>query len=168
MTSLGFENPGGSLTGGIQATGNYPGKARNATELRADLEQALSLIPGAKTPEPARHLPRDPTARWRVTRSNRNTSRTGWSGRKANKLGLDFNPSCFSHPLSADGFTLSHANDEIRQFWIDHVQSQPPRLGLVWRTARHAVSDEHLDPGRHERYHRRPPGAAPASAGRAG
>jgi L-rhamnose isomerase len=42
---------------------------------------------------------------------------------KANKLGLDFNPSCFSHPLSADGFTLSHANDEIRQFWIDHCKA---------------------------------------------
>ncbi len=45
---VGFENPEGSLTGGIQATGNYPGKARNASELRADLEQALSLIPGPK------------------------------------------------------------------------------------------------------------------------
>ena len=42
---------------------------------------------------------------------------------KANKLGLDFNPSCFSHPLSADGFTLAHANDDIRQFWIDHVKA---------------------------------------------
>ena len=45
---VGFENPEGSLTGGIQATGNYPGKARNASELRADLEQAMSLIPGPK------------------------------------------------------------------------------------------------------------------------
>ena len=44
----GFENPQGGLTGGIQATGNYPGKARNAAELRADLEQAMSLIPGPK------------------------------------------------------------------------------------------------------------------------
>jgi L-rhamnose isomerase len=51
----GFENPAGSLTGGIQATGNYPGKARNASELRADLEQALSLIPG-QTSQPARYL----------------------------------------------------------------------------------------------------------------
>lgn len=42
---------------------------------------------------------------------------------KANQLGLDFNPSCFSHPLSADGFTLSHADDSIRQFWIDHCKA---------------------------------------------
>ncbi|STT51624.1 Rhamnulokinase [Klebsiella pneumoniae] len=53
----GFENPAGSLTGGIQATGNYPGKARNAEELRADLEQALSLIPGPKASQSARYLP---------------------------------------------------------------------------------------------------------------
>lgn len=49
------------------------------------------------------------------------TNWVAWA--KAQKLGLDFNPSCFSHPLSADGFTLSHANDEIRQFWIDHVKA---------------------------------------------
>lgn len=49
------------------------------------------------------------------------TNWVAWA--KANKLGLDFNPSCFSHPLSADGFTLAHANDEIRQFWIDHVKA---------------------------------------------
>ena len=74
----GFENPEGSLTGGIQATGNYPGKARNATELRADLEQALSLIPGPKRLNlHAIYLESDtPVAR------DLSTSKTGLSGRK--------------------------------------------------------------------------------------
>ena len=118
----GFENPGGSLTGGIQATGNYPGKARNATELRADLELALSLIPGPKRLNlHAIYLESDePVARNEI-KPEHFTNWVAWA--KANKLGLDFNPSCFSHPLSADGFTLAHANDEIRQFWIDHVKA---------------------------------------------
>ena len=118
----GFENPAGSLTGGIQATGNYPGKARNAEELRADLEQALSLIPGPKRLNlHAIYLESDaPVARNEIKPEHFKNWVT-WA--KANKLGLDFNPSCFSHPLSADGFTLSHANDEIRQFWIDHCKA---------------------------------------------
>lgn len=118
----GFENPEGSLTGGIQATGNYPGKARNAQELRADLEQALSLIPGPKrlnlhaiylestTPVARNEIKPEHFKHW-----------VEWAKRQ--QLGLDFNPSCFSHPLSADGFTLSHANPEIRQFWIDHCKA---------------------------------------------
>lgn len=118
----GFENPGGSLDGGIQATGNYPGKARNATELRADLELALSLIPGPKRLNlHAIYLESDePVARNEI-KPEHFTNWVAWA--KANRLGLDFNPSCFSHPLSADGFTLAHANDEIRQFWIDHVKA---------------------------------------------
>ena len=118
----GFENPGGSLTGGIQATGNYPGKARNATELRADLELALSLIPGPKRLNlHAIYLESDePVARNEI-KPEHFKNWVEWA--KANRLGLDFNPSCFSHPLSADGFTLAHANDEIRQFWIDHVKA---------------------------------------------
>lgn len=118
----GFENPAGSLTGGIRATGNYPGKARNAEELRADLEQALSLIPGPKRLNlHAIYTESDaPVARNEIKPEHFKNWVT-WA--KANKLGLDFNPSCFSHPLSADGFTLSHANDEIRQFWIDHCKA---------------------------------------------
>lgn len=111
----GFENPEGSLTGGIQATGNYPGKARNATELRADLEQALSLIPGPKRLNlHAIYLESDtPVARDQI-KPEHFKNWVEWA--KANQLGLDFNPSCFSHPLSADGFTLAHADDTIRQF----------------------------------------------------
>lgn len=118
----GFENPEGSLTGGIQATGNYPGKARNATELRADLEQALSLIPGPKRLNlHAIYLESDtPVARDQI-KPEHFKNWVEWA--KANQLGLDFNPSCFSHPLSADGFTLAHADDTIRQFWIDHCKA---------------------------------------------
>jgi len=118
----GFENPGGALTGGIQATGNYPGKARNAAELRADLELALSLIPGPKRLNlHAIYLESDTPVDRNAIKPEHFKNWVEWA--KANKLGLDFNPSCFSHPLSADGFTLAHADDEIRQFWIDHVKA---------------------------------------------
>lgn len=118
----GFENPEGALTGGIQATGNYPGKARNATELRSDLELALTCIPGPKRLNlHAIYLESDtPVARNKI--EPRHFSRwVEWA--KKHHLGLDFNPSCFSHPLSADGFTLSHPDPEIRQFWIEHCQA---------------------------------------------
>ena len=118
----GFENPEGSLTGGIQATGNYPGKARNASELRADLEQAMRLIPGPKRLNlHAIYLESDtPVSRDQI-KPEHFKNWVEWA--KSNQLGLDFNPSCFSHPLSADGFTLSHADDSIRQFWIDHCKA---------------------------------------------
>jgi len=118
----GFENPEGSLTGGIQATGNYPGKAKNAQQLRADLEQAISLIPGPNRLNlHAMYLESDtPVARNEIEPKHF-SQWVEWA--KKNKLGLDFNPSCFSHPLSADGFTLSSANPEIRQFWIEHCQA---------------------------------------------
>jgi len=118
----GFENPEGSLTGGIQATGNYPGKARNAAELRADLEMALTLIPGPKRLNlHAIYLESDtPVARNKIE-PRHFASWVEWA--KKHHLGLDFNPSCFSHPLSADGFTLSSANPETRQFWIEHCQA---------------------------------------------
>lgn len=118
----GFENPEGSLTGGIQATGNYPGKARNAAELRADLEMALMLIPGPKRLNlHAIYLESDtPVARNKIE-PRHFSNWVEWA--KKHHLGLDFNPSCFSHPLSADGFTLSSANPETRQFWIEHCQA---------------------------------------------
>lgn len=118
----GFENPEGGLTGGIQATGNYPGKARNAQQLRADLELAISMIPGPNRLNlHAIYLESDkPVPRNEIEPKHF----TGWvEWAKKNKLGLDFNPSCFSHPMSADGFTLSSANPEIRQFWIEHCQA---------------------------------------------
>lgn len=118
----GFENPEGALTGGIQATGNYPGKARNATELRADLEQAMSLIPGPKRLNlHAIYLESDTPVDRDAIEPKHFANWVAWA--KQQKLGLDFNPSCFSHPLSADGFTLSHADQAIRQFWIDHCKA---------------------------------------------
>ncbi|WP_159281376.1 L-rhamnose isomerase [Rahnella variigena] len=118
----GFENPEGNLTGGIQATGNYPGKARNAQQLRADLELAISMIPGPNRLNlHAIYLESDqPIARNEIEPKHF-ANWVDWA--KKNKLGLDFNPSCFSHPMSADGFTLSSANPEVRQFWIEHCQA---------------------------------------------
>lgn len=118
----GFENTGGALTGGIQATGNYPGKAHNARELRADLEQAFSLIPGPKRLNlHAIYLEADGKVERNEIEPKHFSNWVGWA--REQRLGLDFNPTCFSHPLSADGFTLSHADDGIRRFWIEHCQA---------------------------------------------
>ncbi|MDU6431814.1 MAG: L-rhamnose isomerase [Pantoea sp.] len=118
----GFENPQGALTGGIQATGNYPGKARNAAELRADLEKAMSLIPGPKRLNlHAIYLESDTPVERDAIEPKHYAGWVEWA--KQQQLGLDFNPSCFSHPLSADGFTLSHPDKAIRQFWIDHCKA---------------------------------------------
>jgi L-rhamnose isomerase len=116
----GFENSRSGLGGGLVATGNYPGKARTPDELRADLEMAFSLIPG-------RHRLNLHAIYGKF--GGRKTDRDeitpehfknwiGWA--KKNGLGLDFNPTCFSHPKAADGFTLSHRDKGIRQFWIQH------------------------------------------------
>jgi L-rhamnose isomerase len=118
----GFEADAGALTGGIQATGNYPGKARDAIELRRDLDLAMSLIPGAKRLNlHAIYLEAEgPVARDKIEPKHF----ANWlSWAKERGVGLDFNPSCFSHPLSADGMTLSHPDPEIRRFWIDHCKA---------------------------------------------
>ncbi|KHS70002.1 sugar isomerase [Pectobacterium brasiliense] len=118
----GFENTGGPLTGGIQATGNYPGKASTPDELRADLEQAFALIPGPKRLNlHAIYLESaQPVARNEIAPEHFSTW-VEWA--KRHQLGLDFNPTCFSHPLSADGFTLSHSDEKVRRFWIEHCQA---------------------------------------------
>jgi L-rhamnose isomerase len=116
----GFENDQGLTGGGIQATGNYPGMARNADELRADIDKALSLIPGkhrlnlhaiyAETkgrPVERDRLGSEHFAAW-----------IDWA--KSNGLGMDFNGTFFSHPKAADGFTLSSPDEGIRRFWVDH------------------------------------------------
>ena len=119
---IGFENPDGELTGGIQTTGNYPGKARTPDELRADIEKALSMIPGkhrinlhAIYGDFEGNVERDKIepkhfAKW-----------VEWA--KKNGVGLDFNPTCFSHPMSADGLTISHPDKEVRDFWIRHCKA---------------------------------------------
>ena len=116
----GFENFGGTLGGGLVATGNYPGKARMPDELRADLEKTYSLIPGKHRLNlhafygefGGKKVDRDAIA------PEHFKNWIAWA--KRNGLGLDFNPTCFSHPKAADGFTLSHPNKGIRQFWIEH------------------------------------------------
>lgn len=114
----GFEHQEGGLTGGIQATGNYPGKARSPQELRSDLEVAFSLIPGAKRLNlHASYLEADGKVERNEIKPQHFSHWVEWA--KTNKLGLDFNPTYFSHPLSAEA-TLTHQNKEIRDFWIGH------------------------------------------------
>lgn len=116
----GFEGGGGPLTGGIQATGNHPGKARTITELQADLDKALSLIPGRHRLN--LHAIYGDFGGQKVDRDAITPAHfEGWIGWcRERGLGLDFNPSYFSHPLSDDGFTLAHPDPAIRQFWIEH------------------------------------------------
>jgi L-rhamnose isomerase len=115
----GFENPNGDLTGGIQTSGNYPGRARNAQELRADLEVALSLIPGAKRLNlHAIYLESEGSVERDAIEPKHFQRWIDWA--KTNGLGLDFNPTCFSHPRSAQNMTLTHPDAAIRKFWIDH------------------------------------------------
>jgi len=116
----GFEDPEGELTGGIAATGNYPGKARNADELRSDLDLAYRLIPGRHRLN--LHAIYAETGGTQVARNELGPAQfAAWlDWARARSLGLDFNPSCFSHPLSADGYTLAHRDPAIRQFWVEH------------------------------------------------
>ena len=115
----GFENPGGDLTGGIAATGNYPGKARTADELRNDLDVVYKLLPGShRLNLHAIYLEADKKIERNKIEPKHFSAWKDWA--KANSHGMDFNPTCFSHPLSADGFTLAHRDKAIREFWIEH------------------------------------------------
>jgi len=116
----GFENASGELTGGIQATGNYPGKARTADELRGDLDLACSLIPGQHRVN--LHACYAELHGKKVERNAYTIDQfEGWvDWAKKRSLGLDFNPTYFSHELSRDGFTLSHRDPGVRRFWIEH------------------------------------------------
>ena len=117
----GFEG-GGALDGGIAATGNYPGRARNFRELTEDLDAVFARAPGrhkinlhaiyAITEQP---VPRDQLAPEHFA---------PWlEYARARGLGVDVNPTLFSHPLAADGMTLSHPDPAIRRFWIDHCKA---------------------------------------------
>lgn len=119
----GFESDAGLTGGGIQATGNYPGKARTPDELRADLEKTYSLIPGKH------RLALHAIYGEFDTLHGRTPERTevgpqhfqGWiDWAKANGIGLDFNQSFFSHPRANDGFTLSSQDEENRRYWVEH------------------------------------------------
>lgn len=115
----GFEEPERGLSGGIMATGNYPGKARTAVQLRQDLDKTYSLIPGNhRLNLHAIYLETDKKVPRNEIRPEHFAGWVEWA--KTNHHGLDFNPTCFSHPLADDGFTLSHPDAGIRQFWIEH------------------------------------------------
>lgn len=116
---IGFDNDG-ALTGGIQTTGNYPGKATTPEQLMADMDKALSLCPGAKKLNVHAcyaifedgFVDRDKLEpkhfkKWVEFAKERN-------------MGIDFNPTFFSHPMQKDGLTLSHPDKEVRDFWIEH------------------------------------------------
>ncbi|MBQ7499910.1 MAG: L-rhamnose isomerase [Clostridia bacterium] len=116
---IGFEKREGGLTGGIQTTGKYPGRATNIDQLRADFEKAASLIPGKKRINlHAIYLDSDVPVERNNIEPKHFDSWIDWAMDKG--YGMDFNPTCFSHPLSADGFTLSSPDKGIRDFWIEH------------------------------------------------
>jgi len=116
----GFENAGEELGAGLAVTGNYPGKARTADELRSDLDKALSLIPG--THRLNLHASYAETGGKKVDRDALEPAHfqrwIDWAKNK--KMGMDFNPTYFSHPKAADGWTLAHPDKSIREFWINH------------------------------------------------
>jgi L-rhamnose isomerase len=116
----GFENTGQEIGGGLAVTGNYPGKARTPDELRMDLDKALSLLPG-----PCRlnlHASYAETGGRKIERDALEVEHferwIEWA--RSRKIGMDFNPTYFAHPLAAGGFTLAHADPSVRNFWIDH------------------------------------------------
>ena len=118
---LGFENPEGGLSGGIAATGNYPGRARTIEESKADLEKAISLLPG-KHRVNLHAIYGDFGGKFVDRNQIEPAHFQSWiDWAKANGLKLDFNCTLFSHGKSADGFTLSHKDKAIREFWIEHV-----------------------------------------------
>lgn len=118
---IGFDAAADSLSGGIQTTGNYPGKARTPDELMADFEKAISLIPGVKRI--------NLHASYAVFENGEHVDRDALEPRhfvkwvefaKKNNLGIDFNPTLFSHPMVKGGLSLSHNDPEVRAFWVRH------------------------------------------------
>jgi L-rhamnose isomerase len=116
----GFEDSDEILGGGLAVTGNYPGKARTPDELRSDLEKAYVLIPGRHRLN--LHASYAETGESKVERDElRPEHFRNWiDWAKDRGLGMDFNPTFFSHPKAADGYTLSHRDEGIRQFWVHH------------------------------------------------
>ena len=114
----GFEKRDGGLTGGIQTTGNYPGVARNAAELRADMEKAMEFIPGTlKANIHANYQEADGFVDRDEITEEHFKAWADWAVEKG--IGLDFNPTYFSHPKSEKA-TLSSSDEDIRSFWVRH------------------------------------------------
>jgi len=121
----GFDNPDGGAGNGIQTTGNYPGKARDFAQLKADFLKAVSIIPGKKRINlHACYAIFDNESPWVDRDKIEYKHFSPWVDfAKENGLGIDFNPTCFSHPKVKDGLTLSSPDDDIRAFWIDHCKA---------------------------------------------
>ncbi len=116
----GFENPGADLTGGLAATGNYPGKARTADELRADLRKVYSLLPGKhRLSLHAFYVDFPEKVERNALEPRHFRSWIEWA--KAEGVSLDFNGTFFSHPKADDGMTLAHPDAGIRRYWIEHA-----------------------------------------------
>ena len=119
----GFEKAGSVLGGGgIQATGNYPGKAKTIEQMRADLDKVLSLLPGRQ--RLSLHAIYGEFGGELVDRDKIEVKHfQGWiDWAKERGMGLDFNCTCFSHPLADDGFTLSSKDENVRKFWVEHTK----------------------------------------------
>lgn len=119
----GFEKPGSVLGGGgIQATGNFPGKAKTIDQMRSDLDKVMSLLPGKQRLN--LHAIYGEFGGKLVDRDKIEPKHfQGWiDWAKKRGIGLDFNCTCFSHPLADDGFTLSSKNEKIRKFWVEHTK----------------------------------------------
>lgn len=117
----GYEKEGAELGGGgIQATGNYPGKAKTITQMRDDLDKVMSLLPGKQ--RLSLHAIYGEFGGKLVDRDQIEVKHyQGWiDWAMKRKIGLDFNCTCFSHPMADDGYTLSSKNPKIRKFWIEH------------------------------------------------
>lgn len=142
---IGLEGTGRALSGGIQTTGNYPGRARNFQELTSDFLKAMSLVPGKK--RISLH------ASYAVMEEGERVDRDALEPRhfdrwiqfaREHDLGIDFNPTFFSHPMVKDNLTLSSPEEEVRRFWVRHgvqcrriasyigQQLQNPVLCNVW------------------------------------
>ena len=117
----GFLFKDAELSGGIQTTGNDPGRATTPDELRADYELAISLIPGKKRFSlHAIYADTDEKVDLDELEPRHFEKWVKWA--KEHDLKLDFNPTCFSHPMAESGFTISSADDKVRNFWIEHCK----------------------------------------------
>lgn len=119
----GFEKAGAVLGGGgIQATGNFPGKAKTIEQMRADLDKVMSLLPGKQRLNLHAiygEFEGKPVDRDQIEAKHFQ----GWiNWAKKRGIGLDFNCTCFSHPLADDGYTLSSKDEKIRSFWVEHTK----------------------------------------------
>lgn len=145
----GFEvHEGTTDSGGIMATGNYPGRARNADELRQDYEKVLSLVPGVHRAN--LHAIYAETGGRRVERDELTVEHfaTWIDWAKEQGIGLDFNPTYFAHPKAASGFTLSSADTEVRRFWIRHgTASRRIAAGIAERIEGECVNNHWIPDG---------------------